>query len=434
MDGSDLRTRGDRHPLNDPSPISGTDVPRDSNRVQTSPYLTFVRPGEVSPIVYAVDETVPVRPELDAPDWAAFGVIGLDRSVVWHADLAALDALHDAAPAPADRAALARTHGEAVVDDLVARGWLRRPADLCAEYLLTTAQIEVTAHCNWGCAFCPVSLDPKPPLTMPMPLFEEIIGKIAPYETIRYVTFHFYNEPTLDRFFADRVAVLREHGLRLRLFTNATNLDDGKIALLRHGDTLVQLVVNLPALDAESFRALTGSRLFARTLANIDAAIDAGLPVELVVNHDGGDGRRRLAELRARFEPRGVPVRSTLLSDRAGALDRDYHQDVRVDGRLTGCSWPVNHAHFSVNGDMFICCNDYYQREKFGNIRSGTVHEIMTSDAAVRLRRRVFGVADAPDDYLCRTCHDQLPDFPRRQFRPLASFPLKGCARGGGSA
>ncbi|WP_207943267.1 radical SAM protein [Actinomadura sp. KC345] len=387
----------------------------------------------MSPVVYAVDETVPVHPDVSAPAWAAFGVIDLGRSVVWHRDAAALDALHDAAAEPVDRSVLAEAHGRAVIDDLVGRGWLQRPADLCTDYLLTTAQIEVTAHCNWSCAFCPVSLDPKPRATMPMPLFEEIIGKIAPYETIRYVTFHFYNEPTLDRFFTDRVAVLRKHGLKLRLFTNASNLNAEKIAVLQQGDTLLQLVVNLPALDDGSFRDLTGSRGLGRTLDNIEAALDAGLPIELVVNHDGGEGRRRLDELRARFGARGVDVRSTLLSDRAGALEHDYHQNVRIEGRLSGCAWPVNHAHFSVSGDMFICCNDYYQREKFGNIRSGSVHELMTSKEAVLLRRRVFGVSDAPEDYICRTCHDQLPDFPRRQFRPLASFPVKGC-RGGSCA
>jgi hypothetical protein len=420
--------------VEDRAPASGAGVQRAFGLVQTSPYLTFVRPGDESPVSYTVDELVTAYPDMRAPAWAVFGAIGLDRSVVWHRDAAALDALHAAAAAPVDQSVLAAAHGRAVVDDLVDRGWLQQPTDLCTEYLLTTAQIEVTAHCNWGCEFCPVSLDRKPSATMPMPLFEEIIDKIAVYNTIRFVTFHFYNEPTLDRFFAERIAVLREHGLKLRLLSNASNLTEEKIALLQQGDTLLQLVVNVPSLDESSFRDLTGSRKLGRTLANVEAALDAGLPVAVVVNGVGDDVQRRLGEVRARFEPRGVAVSSTLLSDRAGTLSVDYHQDVHVEGRLRGCSWPVNHAHFSVSGDMFICCNDYYQREKFGNIRSGSVHELMTSKEAVLLRRRVFGVAEAPDDYICRTCHDQLPDFSRRQFLPLASFPLNGCHRGGSCA
>ncbi|GII56075.1 hypothetical protein Pth03_44640 [Planotetraspora thailandica] len=58
----------------------------------------------------------------------------------------------------------------------------------------------------------------------------------------------------------------------------------------------------------------------------------------------------------------------------------------------------------------------------------------MTRLTAVQVRRRVFGVEQAPDDYVCRSCHNQLPDFPHRQSRPPASFPVLNngapCRRG----
>ncbi|MGH8900595.1 MAG: radical SAM/SPASM domain-containing protein [Egibacteraceae bacterium] len=360
------------------------------------------------------------------PDGAVFGVIGLNRTVVWHTDAAARDALQQAAPTPVKRQALADAYGAGVVADLVGRGWLQHPDELCTEYLLTTAQIEVTAHCSWSCRFCPVSVARKPSATMPMALFEEIIRKISVYDTIRYVTFHFYNEPTLDRFFDERVAVLREHRLLLRLFTNASHLTDDKIEVLKRSGVLDRLVVNLPALQEEEFRALTQSKTRATSLRNLDAAIEHDLPVGIVVNGATEDISRRLAELRERYGPQGVPVNPTLLSDRAGTVVGSYNQAIRIEGPLRGCGWPVNHAHFSVSGEMFICCNDYYQRETFGNIRSESVHEIMTSPQALLVRRRVFGVANAPNDYVCRSCHDQLADFPLRQFRPLASFPICG--------
>lgn len=404
--------------------------------LQTSPYLTCFTAGQASQIVYAVDEIEPVFPDVRPPDGAAFGVIGLDRSVVWHKDLNALDALQQAAAAPVARQSLLETYGSQVVSDLVGRGWLQRPEELCTEYYLTSAQIEVTAHCNWGCSFCPVSTDRKPKATMPMPLFEEIIEKISPHDTIRCVTFHFFNEPTLDPFFEERVAVLEAYRIPLWLFTNATRLTEDRIETLKRPGVLGRLVVNLPALQEEEFRALTNSKsTYAATIHNLDSAIAAGLPVEIAVTGAGEELTRRLDELRERYEAPGVSVKATLTADRAGALSGRYHQGVRVEGPLTGCAWPVNHAYFSVAGEMFICCNDYYQRETFGNIRSGSLHEIMTSPAAVLLRRRVFGVADAPADYVCRSCHDQLVDFPRRQFRPLASFPVRErCGMPGGCA
>lgn len=405
-----------------------------SDLLQTSPYLTCLSPGDSSPIVYAVDELEPTFPDVTPTDGAAFGVIGLDRNVVWHTDLTALDALEHAARSPVTRQSLIKSYGVQVVSDLVGRRWLQHPDDLCTDYLLTTAQIEVTAHCNWGCSFCPVSRDRKPAATMPMPLFEEIIEKISPYDTIRCVTFHFYNEPTLDRFFDERVSVLQEHRLPLWLYTNASHLTENKIETLKRSGVLYRLVVNFPALQEGDFRALTQSKTHGRTLRNLDAAIESGLPVEIAVSGAGEELCHRVSELRERYKTRGVPVKPTVTSDRAGTLTGRYNQAIRIEGLLRGCAWPVNHAYFSVDGEMFICCNDYYQRETFGNIRSGTVHEIMTSPPAVLLRRRVFGVADAPADYLCRSCHDQLVDFPRRQFRPLASFPVRGCCTRRGAA
>ena len=391
---------------------------------QTSPYLTCISAGDLSPVVYAIDELEPVVPDVTPVPGAAFGVIALDRTVAWHADPAGLDVLERAAPSPISRQSLAQAHGDAIVSDLIARKWLQRPDQLCMEYVLTTAQIEVTAHCNWGCRFCPVSRDPKPSATMPMLLFDEILSKLAVHDAMRYVTFHFYNEPTLDRFFVDRVFALRAYGLRLRLFTNASHLSSEKIDALVRSDVLDVLVVNLPSLREDEFRELTQSRTHDKSIRSLDAAADAGLPVRIAVNACDEQSADRVARLRERYEPRGIPVNPTITSDRAGAVDGRYNQDIRIKGPLRGCGWPVNHAHFSVRGNMFICCNDYYQREVFGNIGSGSVDDIMTSQAAVRARRRVFGVAEAPDHFLCRSCHDQLKDFPLRQFRPLASFPV----------
>ncbi|MGH3924225.1 MAG: radical SAM protein, partial [Pseudonocardiaceae bacterium] len=331
-----------------------------SDLLQTSPYLTCLSAGEASPIVYAIDELEPTAPDVTAPDGAAFGVIGLERTVAWYLDPAGLDVLQQAALAPLERRALTEAYGADMVADLVGRGWLQRPDQLCTEYLLTTAQIEVTAHCNWGCRVCPVSTDRKPPATMPIPLFEEIIEKISVCDTIRYVTFHFYNEPTLDPFFDQRIDMLREHGLRLRLFTNASHLTTDRIEALKRSGVLDLLMVNLPALQEEEFQALTQSRTHAKTVRNVDAAVEHALPVSIAVNGTGEAVGHRIAELRERYEPQGVQVNSTVLSDRAGTVGGSYNQAIRVDGPLRGCGWPVNHAHFSVGGDMFICCNDYY--------------------------------------------------------------------------
>ncbi|MFC0861696.1 radical SAM/SPASM domain-containing protein [Sphaerimonospora cavernae] len=365
----------------------------------------------------------PSAPQADPPPpGTAFGLVGLDRRVIWQSDPQMLDMLTACAPEPCDAERVAQRFGADRMSAALQRGWLQSPDELCRDYHLVSGEIEITSHCNWGCRFCPVSMDPKPPRTMPMDLFEEIIAKLADVGTIDYVTFQHYNEPTLDKHFTDRLEVLARHRMQLALYTNASALTPDKIDALRRLGVLRHLIVNMPSIDPGEFAELTASRSYPHVVRNLEQAITAGFRVQIVVNGAGERLARNLEGLTRRYAPLGVEVFPSLTCDRAGDGPAEYFQDVHVDGQLTGCGWPVHHANISVTGDMFLCCNDYYQRETFGNIRDGSIHDLMTSDAAVRLRRQVFGVADAAAGFLCRRCHNQQLDFPAREFRPIATF------------
>ncbi|MEV7277647.1 radical SAM/SPASM domain-containing protein [Streptomyces sp. NPDC093111] len=390
--------------------------------LQTSPYLSTLEPGEESPLVYLSDSAGPAYPVGDVPPAdAVFGVVGLDRAIVWQSDVQMRGLLREASSRPQTASALRRRFGADRVAAAEARGWLQRPEDLCRDYRLWSGEIEVTAHCNWGCEFCPVATDPKPPQTMPMALFEEIVAKLAA-ERVDYVTFQFFNEPTLDRHFIDRLGVLAEHGLQLALYSNASALTPGKIDELVRLGVLRHLIVNVPSVDEAEFGELTGSRSYGHTMRNTEAAIIAGLPVQIVVNGVGGRLAKNLTGVQDRFGALGAEVYPSLTCDRAGDVGGEYAQDLYAAGRLTGCGWPVQHLNVSVTGHLFLCCNDYYQREVFGHIGDGTIAELMTSEPATALRRKVFGIDASPADFLCRRCHNQQPDFPGRDFRPIATF------------
>lgn len=395
-------------------------------KVQTSPYLTLVRPGAESPVIYVSDTHGPEFPDtIGAPPGAVVGVVGLDREVVWSAHEVVARLLERAASMPVAVAELVGNFGQAAVDDALARNWLQDNSQLCKEYFVRTGQIEISAHCNWGCEFCPVATDPKPREVMPMGLFEEILDKLSVYDTMRYVTFHFFNEPTLDPLFSERIAALTRRGMKLELSSNLSALTPVKADLLEASGVMHHLVVNLPSLNAQTFAAMSGSKTYRHTLRNLDYVLKtASYPVGISVNGVGQAVMDNLKEIKERYEPLGADVFPTTTCDRAGTVAGEYAQNIFVEGPLRGCSWPVNHVYFSVRGDVFLCCNDYYQREVFGNIKDGSVHDIMTSTAAVGLRRQVFGVQDAPESFICRNCHDQCLDFVHRQFRPIATFPF----------
>lgn len=391
--------------------------------VQTSPYLTRVDPGKPSPVMYFSDTFGPTQPVGQTPiDGAVFGIVGLDRRIDWHTDPRMLELLIACAAEPLDTAAVAHRFGEILVTDALVRQWVQPPDELCRDYRLVSGEIEVTAHCNWGCRSCPVAVDPKPRQTMPMEVFTEIIDKLVEHGSIDYVTFQFFNEPTLDRHFAERIEVLARCGMPLALYTNASALTPDKIDTLRRSGVARKLVVNLPSDDPGEFADLTGSSSYAHSTRNVESALAAGLPVQIGVNGIGERLARNLEGVTRRYLPLGAEVTANLMCDRAGDVGGEFAQNLRIDGTLTGCGYPVHHASFSVGGDLFLCCNDYYQRERFANIRDGSIHDLMTSDAAVTARRKVFGVAVAEPDFVCRRCHNQALDFACRDFRPIATF------------
>ena len=51
-----------------------------------------------------------------------------------------------------------------------------------------------------------------------------------------------------------------------------------------------------------------------------------------------------------------------------------------------------------------MCCLDYWQEAKFGNIAVAELDEILGGTIAASHRRQVYGLADADANLLCRKC------------------------------
>ena len=276
-------------------------------------------------------------------------------------------------------------------------------------------EIEISAHCNWRCVFCPVHSDPKPQATMDLQLFQEILAKATALPNAKLVTFNSYNEPTVCEHFDAMLRLLNETRLKLILHTNATRLDARRIAFLAQTGLAAAVIVNLPSLDPVRFRALTGVPTLEKSLAAVEQAISAGLPVRLSVNGTLADQAENFPALRARFGARVIEDRS---SDRAGLLRGDYAQGISIAGPLRGCDLVDEWVHIAVNGDLYICCEDYHQKEVYGNIRDGGLEAVLATPRALELRRRVFGIEDAPADFICRRCDKMLVQCSQHRAGP----------------
>ncbi len=265
--------------------------------------------------------------------------------------------------------------------------------------------VELCSGCNWSCEYCPVHSKRKPYNVMSMDLFQEIVDKIVEHKSVQYISINSYNEPTVDPYFEQRIMYLSGKRLKLMLNTNGTLLNKSRLALLRESGLTVELSFNLPSVEKDIFVKMTGSKKYEQTMENIQCAIDMGFNIDIQVQ---GIGQARIqaielinqrfgSQLGKRFEP---PV----TIDRAGAVQGEYAQNI-YNHRLAGCPLIINWLYIGVEGNCFLCCQDYYHECVIANIQDASIDKIVTSSVAKKYRRLVYGADPAGEHILCRRCH-----------------------------
>lgn len=325
-------------------------------------------------------------------------------------------------PADADFHALqALVRGEAepasLPEELRARlradGWLYDPEDLedlSRGFYLKYVSLEAHTLCNQSCYFCPVSVAPREAHFMPMEQYRAILGQLTAYRsTIEAVFMIAYNEPTLDKRFVEQVRAIKEAGLPPATLTNGSGLSPDRIDAIIELGGLRFLSINLSTLDRKKYLEDRGKDQVSLVLKNLEHARDLPLAQQMdIVVLGPGDDRHQsdFEEIRERFEGSRFTVKHFVVNDRAGLLQVGTNK--RVDKRLRGCdlvgSRPIQHLHIDPYARCILCCQDYHGSHVVGDLGEMTVEEVLTGPEMRRMRKLVYGLDDAPADFICRNC------------------------------
>jgi pyruvate-formate lyase-activating enzyme len=301
---------------------------------------------------------------------------------------------------------------ETVRDRLHRDGWLVEDGpDVSRRFLLKYVSLEANLACNQACSFCPVSIAPRAEHVMPLELYRTIVGQLAAFrKTIQAVFMNGYNEPTVDRHFVERVAILGAHGLPSALLTNGSGLTPRRVDEIVALGGLAFLSVNLSTVDRERYRADRGGDHLETVLRNLDYAATRPVAREMsIVVLGAGDRQHRDDHRRIRRRFAGTPyaVKPYQTMDRAAYLETGLKVD-RPHQTLRGCeqtgSRPLQHIHITARGQCVLCCQDYHGRHVVGDLTRQTVEEVLTGPVIARLRRQVYGLEEAPADFICRKC------------------------------
>lgn len=355
----------------------------ESFALEPSPFVVEKRSGEISN--FLTGKRVSIAPDV----WAVL------RRLEYPVTLEGL--VHSLGADPI----YAREFADKLVAALVL---LSAGEDHFKRHAIRHADIEITSHCNARCRFCPVAENPLPKKTMPRTVFAGVLDRLAGYP-IEWLSLNHYNEPLLDRGFDEKARLIRDHGLRLRLFTNGLLLKPALAELLADLAIVDSIVVNLPDDDPSTYREMMGISLLPTLLDQVKYASSLGLATVVCLNGSPDHASSWATRVAQVLGPK-IEIHHNLTHDRAGLISDA--PDVTVaghwEGPLGGCRRMLEHLHVNVAGKVFLCCQDYHQNNLLGDLLEQTVDEIMTGAEAVKLRRWIFGADPAPATFICRSC------------------------------
>ena len=281
---------------------------------------------------------------------------------------------------------------------------------------LLNVEIDTNTVCNQACTFCPVSIDPRKRDDISEAMFDDILEQVAslgqnPAASIS-IYLAAYNEITLDKRYPSFARKIREHGFQHTVISNGSNLRPQLV------DTLLDLgidefVLNVPALDEETYFALRGTRDINRIVEHIDHLATTPARVTIIVHGVAGrDHDRNYRAMKRRFRDTSVTVTMGRTMDRAGNLDNEYRSTTKrasMHGCMNDGSRLINWIHVSAQGECFICPMDYYMKHKVGDLRRQSIQEVMQGDDVAEFRRYLHGLEEAPEQFICRSCMVCLP-------------------------
>jgi pyruvate-formate lyase-activating enzyme len=246
---------------------------------------------------------------------------------------------------------------------------------------------------------------------MPMELYRDIVSQLAAWrKTIEAVFMINYNEPTADKRFVEQVRTIREAGLPAAVLTNGTGLTPARVDQLVELGGLRFLSINISTVERERYRETRGGDHLELVLRHLDYAKDKPLAerMDMIVLGTGDEVHHRDFEaIGARFAGSRFEVSKHVVMDRAGLMSIGARPQ-KPHQRLRGCenvgSRPLQHLHITPHGRCVLCCEDYHERHVVGDLTVDTVAEVLRGPEIARLRRWVYGLEEAPADFMCRKC------------------------------
>lgn len=290
-------------------------------------------------------------------------------------------------------------------------------------------QIQTQSMCNGRCVFCPnqaVLEAGLPQGRMDPELFEKIIDELAETRP-RRISLYLMNEPLLDARLPDfvRYAAERVPEATTLVTSNGTHLTEERgAALIEAG--LKRIKVSLQSLDPETNmrimgRACDSAKIVEHVLAfhRLKRRLGVKRPdlrVSMIVTKSN---LGEIEQARRFWKKQGIRLVTSALENRGGNIkDVEGLNPHEMAGMERECIRPFREMCVLYNGDVVLCCVDWFRTEIVGNLAEQSLREVWNSPRLQTIRKAMRAGHCEAIPAICHNCAESAsPDHHRRGLR-----------------
>ena len=294
-------------------------------------------------------------------------------------------------------------------------------------------QIQTQSVCNGRCIFCPNVAVREAGIEqgrMSPELFEKIIDELADTEP-RRISLYLMNEPLLDPRLPEFIHYVRERvpGATTLVTSNGSCLDENCAqGLINSG--LKRVKVSIQSLDSAKNRAIMGDAcdsdrivenvLRLRRMITEQRVKHLDVRVSTIITTRNED---EIPEARRFWKRHGIRLVTSALENRGGNIqdagDLNPHAMAPMGH---DCIRPSREMCVLFNGDVVLCCVDWFRTVVVGNLNEQSIREVWNGQRLKEVRRALRMDDHDAMPCICVNCSESArPDDHRRGLRGLLS-------------
>lgn len=240
--------------------------------------------------------------------------------------------------------------------------------------LFERISIECNSFCNRSCSFCTRTYDEREKVKMPYKAILKVLYELKEINFKGLISFHFYNEILTDKRIFDLFEKCKELGLNNYLVTNGDFLTHEKVKTLG--------TFNIKEFTLSLYDSIDKNDFIKRSKYYTDKLGLDKYDWELIILN-GGEG----------------------YTNRAGYVN---HTEEKYDLPVkAACSKIVKKIDVRYDGEVVMCCLDYYGLHSIGNVNSQNIIDIWYGEKK-REQLKDLSIGNRAKYKLCSGCSDYM--------------------------